>query len=162
VDQFTELCPSVSGQSAQRDTQPEGCVLLSYAQREKARQRVVLESGEQIAINIRRGQVMRGGDLLKSRQGRCVRVQAAPETVSTVHCTDALQLTRIAYHLGNRHVWLQVGAGWLRYLHDHVLDDMVRGLGGEVTIEDAPFEPEAGAYGGHAEGKHGGPGHHHH
>ena len=158
MDQFTELCRT---EPPAADTAPvDGCVLLNYAQREKARQHAVLETGEQIAINIKRGQIMRGGDLLKSRQGRCVSVQAAPESVSTVYCEDGLQLTRIAYHLGNRHVWLQVGGGWLRYLHDHVLDDMVRGLGGEVVVEDAPFEPEAGAYGG--QGGHGGHGHHHH
>ena len=62
---------------------------------------------------------------------------------------DPWSLARAAYHLGNRHVALQVGSGWLRYLHDHVLDDMVRGLGFEVVVEEAPFEPEAGAYGGH-------------
>jgi urease accessory protein len=61
---------------------------------------------------------------------------------------DAWQLARASYHLGNRHVALQIGRGWVRYQHDHVLDDMVRGLGLTVTIEQAPFEPEAGAYGG--------------
>ena len=130
------------------------CVELSYAQREKARQRVFLTSGEEVAINIKRGQIMRGGDQLQSASGRRVAVQAAAEKVSTVRCADPLQLTRIAYHLGNRHVWLQVGNGWLRYLHDHVLDEMVLGLGGSVAVEQAPFEPEAGAYGSH--------GHHHH
>ncbi len=53
-------------------------------------------------------------------------------------------LARAAYHLGNRHVALQIGDGWLRYSHDHVLDDMVRGLGWPVLVEQAPFEPEAG------------------
>lgn len=159
VDQFTQLIACAS-------TTPgagfciDGSVLLNYAQREKARQHAMLASGEQIAINIKRGQIMRGGDVLKSQRGRYVLVQAAPETVSTVACEDVLRLTRIAYHLGNRHVWLQVGSGWLRYLHDHVLDDMVRGLGGEVVVDEAPFEPEAGAYGGQA--GHGGHGHHHH
>ena len=159
MDQFTELIACASTAS-RPGLGVDGSVLLNYAQREKARQRALLSSGEQIAINIKRGQIMRGGDVLKSQQGRCVTVQAAPETVSTVCCEDGLQLTRIAYHLGNRHVWLQVGSGWLRYLHDHVLDDMVRGLGGEVVVEEAPFEPEAGAYGG--QGGHSGHGHHHH
>ena len=54
-----------------------------------------------------------------------------------------------SYHLGNRHVPLQIAPGRLRYQHDHVLDDMVRGMGLEVTVEEAPFEPEPGAYGGH-------------
>ena len=149
MEQFVELCAAEASQPHAGD-----CVVLSYAQREKARQRAALQTGEEIAINIRRGQIMRGGDYLRSPRGRCVRVQAAPEKVSTVRCSSPLQLTRIAYHLGNRHVWLQVGEGWLRYLHDHVLDDMVRGLGGSVEVEQAPFEPESGAYGGHS--------HHHH
>ena len=61
-----------------------------------------------------------------------------------------LKLARAAYHLGNRHVSVQIGAGWLRFLHDHVLDDMVRGLGLVVTLDTQSFEPEAGAYSGHA------------
>ena len=68
------------------------------------------------------------------------------ETVSTVHTGDAVMLARASYHLGNRHVALQIGAGWLRYQHDHVLDDMLRGFGLEVRVEEAPFEPEGGAY----------------
>ena len=75
-------------------------------------------------------------------------IEAASEDVSTVHHEDPVMLARAAYHLGNRHVPLQVGDGWLRYQHDHVLDDMVRGLGLAVKTETAPFEPEAGAYGG--------------
>jgi urease accessory protein len=64
-----------------------------------------------------------------------------------VRAGDPWQLARASYHLGNRHVALQIGQGWLRYQHDYVLDDMVRGLGLDVTVEEAPFEPEGGAYG---------------
>ena len=71
---------------------------------------------------------------------------AAAETVSTVHSDNGLVLARACYHLGNRHVPLQIGPGWLRYAHDHVLDDMLRGFGLTVRVERAPFEPEAGAY----------------
>jgi urease accessory protein UreE len=63
---------------------------------------------------------------------------------------QARALARAAFHLGNRHVALQIGDGWLRYLHDHVLDDMVRALGLTVDVEEATFEPEAGAYHAHA------------
>jgi urease accessory protein len=80
-------------------------------------------------------------------------VVAAEETVSTVRCDDPWRLARAAYHLGNRHVPVLIGAGWLRFRHDHVLDDMLRGQGFDVAVENAPFEPEGGAYGG---------GHHHH
>jgi urease accessory protein len=84
-------------------------------------------------------------------------VGAAPEWVSTLHAPDARLLARVAYHLGNRHVALQIGEGWLRYSHDHVLDEMARGLGAQLSVEQAPFEPEGGAYhaGGHSHGEHG-------
>ncbi|MEM7078680.1 MAG: urease accessory protein UreE [Pseudomonadota bacterium] len=122
-------------------------VELPFERREKARQRVCLNTGEEVGIQIQRGSVMRGGDLLYSEKGRVIRVKAAAEAVSTVTSTDPAQLARVAYHLGNRHVWLQIGDGWVRYLADHVLDEMVRGLGAVVTCEQAPFEPESGAYG---------------
>jgi urease accessory protein len=73
--------------------------------------------------------------------------------VSIARTDDALLLARAAYHLGNRHVALQIGPGWLRYLHDRVLDGMVRELGLTVAGEQAPFEPEAGAYGGDHHGR---------
>lgn len=80
-------------------------------------------------------------------------VKAAVETVSTVTASNPLLLMRAAYHLGNRHVALQIDSDRLRYLHDHVLDTMLEQLGLSVVREQAPFEPETGAYGG---------GHHHH
>ena len=101
-----------------------------------------------------RGTVMRGGDRLVSETGRVIEVAAAPEPVSTVRSDSAQALARVAYHLGNRHVRVQVAAGWLRYLSDHVLDDMVRGLGLDPETETTPFEPEAGAYGDHVHGRH--------
>ena len=79
-----------------------------------------------------------------------VLVKAAREPVSTVLSLDPQLLARACYHLGNRHVALQIEPGRLRYLQDHVLDEMVRGLGLEVIVEEAPFEPESGAYGGPA------------
>ncbi len=90
---------------------------------------------------------MRGGELLADADGsQLIRVLAAPEAVSTVRCADPHLLARAAYHLGNRHVPLQIEPGLLRFQHDHVLGDMLRGLGLTVEAEQAPFEPEAGAY----------------
>jgi urease accessory protein len=129
---------------------PERRLLLPFDQRSKSRLRTMLDNGEEIGLFLERGSVLRGGDLLACDDGRIVEVVAAPETVSTVRSHDSLHLTRAAYHLGNRHVALQIGAGWLRYQHDYVLDDMVRGLGLSVETEQAPFEPEAGAYGSHS------------
>lgn len=125
---------------------------LPYEQRCRSRFRARLAGGEEVGIVLERGQVLRGGDRLLAEDGRIVEVAAAPEWVSTVRARDARLLARVAYHLGNRHVALQVADGWLRYSHDHVLDDMVRGLGAELTVEQAPFEPEAGAYHGGAPG----------
>jgi urease accessory protein len=101
-------------------------------------------------VVLARGQILRSGDLLLTSDERVVEVGAAAEWVTTVRAAQPPLLARIAYHLGNRHVALEIGADWLRYGHDHVLDEMVRGLGAELTVEQAPFEPEAGAYaGGH-------------
>lgn len=125
-------------------------LVLPFQLRSKSRVRTALDNGEEVGLVLERGSILRGGDLLLAEDGRIVAVVAAPERVSTVHSIDPHQLLRATYHLGNRHVALQIGDGWVRYQHDHVLDEMVKGLGLEVRIEDAPFEPEAGAYGGHA------------
>jgi len=125
-------------------------LMLPFELRQKSRLRTALSSGEEVGLNLERGYILRGGDQLLASDGRVIEIIAAPETVSVATSNDPLQLARAAYHLGNRHVSVQIGAGWLRYLHDHVLDDMVRGLGLPVTTETLPFEPEAGAYAGHS------------
>jgi urease accessory protein len=121
-------------------------LVLPYHQRQKSRLLAQLDSGDAVGLMLERGTVLRGGDCLRCSDGRTVEVVAALETLSVVTARDGAQLARAAYHLGNRHVDVQLGAGWLRYLHDHVLDAMVRGLGFEVTFAELPFEPEAGAY----------------
>jgi urease accessory protein len=123
---------------------------LPFQLRTKSRLRTVLPSGEEVGLILERGSVLRDGDLLLADDGRVIRIVAASEAVSTVTAANPLALMRASYHLGNRHVALQIGPGWLRYQHDHVLDEMVRGLGLDVRVEEAPFEPEAGAYGGHS------------
>jgi urease accessory protein len=136
---------------------------LSFDSRQKSRLRALLSSGETVGLFLPRGRVLRHGTLLRLTDGRIVSVLAAPEDVSTVASSDTHLLTRIAYHLGNRHVPLEIGSGFVRYQHDHVLDDMVRMLGASVLFEQAPFEPEAGAYAGaHSnEHDHADPGHSH-
>lgn len=119
---------------------------LPFELRSRSRFRARLASGEEVGVVLPRGQILRGGDLLRAADGRVVEISAAAEPVSTVHDPDPGALARAAYHLGNRHVALQIGDQWLRYLHDHVLDEMVRGLGLHVDLEQAPFEPESGAY----------------
>jgi urease accessory protein len=123
---------------------------LPFGERSKSRLRAVLDNGEEAGLFLERGTILRNGDLLLADDGRLVEVQAAEESVSTVHTDNPLLLARACYHLGNRHVALQIGTGWLRYQHDHVLDDMLRGFGLQVIVELAPFEPEGGAYVSHA------------
>ena len=129
-------------------------LVLPFELRQKSRLRARLASGAEVGLFLERGIVLRGGDLLVAEDGTVVEVVAALETVSTVKDSDATRLARAGYHLGNRHVPVEIGTGWLRYGHDHVLDDMVRGLGLSVVVEEAPFEPEAGAY-GHSHTPHG-------
>lgn len=126
---------------------------LPYDLRQRSRQRVRLESGREAALLLVPGTTLEEGDALCSPDGVIVQVQAAAEEVATAHSHEPLLLARACYHLGNRHVALQVGAGWLRFQPDHVLEEMVRGLGMEVRHERAPFEPEHGAY--HASSRNG-------
>jgi urease accessory protein len=128
-------------------------VTLTYDQRCKSRQRLRLDDGSEAALLLERGTVLEDGTLLAADDGTVIAVKAAPETLSVVRTEDPLALARAAYHLGNRHVPLQVRAGELSYQHDHVLDDMVRSLGLTVSTAKAPFQPEGGAYGrGHTHG----------
>ncbi len=126
----------------------DGSLTLTFDQRSKSRLKVVLDNGLQAGLFLTRGVILQQGDLLQAETGEVVEVVAAKETVSTVYVDNPLMIARTCYHLGNRHVALQITAEFIRYQHDHVLDDMVRGLGLEVTVEQAAFEPEAGAYGG--------------
>ena len=130
--------------------EPYGELVLPYDLRMRSRLRTQLASGEEVVLKTERGAVLRGGECLKAEDGRVVRVVAAPEKVLHVVCADAFELARAAYHLGNRHVAVEVGEGYLRIATDHVLGDMLRGLGAQIEERVAPFEPESGAYaGGH-------------
>ncbi len=124
-----------------------GTLALPFELRERSRLRTQLISGEPVALLLPRGDILRGGDVLVTADGRAIEVVAAPEEVVHIECIDAAALTRAAYHLGNRHVPVQVGDGFLRIGADHVLEEMLRGLGASLTSMRAPFEPEAGAYG---------------
>ncbi|MGF1684029.1 urease accessory protein UreE [Photobacterium makurazakiensis] len=120
----------------------------------KSRLKVTLDDGSDGGLFLPRGKTLRHGDVLVSEQGVKVQVRAADEQVSTIYCHDSHLMARVCYHLGNRHVPLQITPEWVRYQHDHVLDAMVEGLGASVTSELAPFEPEDGAYGGTQGGGH--------
>lgn len=125
-----------------------GRLVLAYDQREKSRLRGRLESGEEVAIFTPRGTVLRDGDLLTGQDQRVVQVVAAEEPTYGVFCENEHVLARCAFHLGNRHTQVQIGAGLLRIRVDPVLREMVEGLGARVAEETAVFEPEQGAYAG--------------
>jgi urease accessory protein len=141
-------------------SQVAGELRLIYEWRQKTRFRMTVSrgtlAGETVGIDLERGTVLREGDHIANEQGTVLLVSAAIEQLLQVEAGDPLHLARIAYHLGNRHVPVQIGtdggSAWLRLQIDHVLENMVIGLGASVSVVSAAFDPESGAYGhaGHA------------
>jgi urease accessory protein len=125
---------------------PDATATLTLDERRRSRLRLALDDGREAALFLPRGSALRDGDVLRADGGALVLVRAAAESLSVARARDPHLLLRGAYHLGNRHVPVELGDGWLAYEHDHVLDDMVRGLGLAVEARRAPFEPEAGAF----------------
>mgnify|MGYP000397665863 CR=1 FL=1 len=145
-------------------------ITLDWDVRQKSRFESTDSAGRQVGIFLQRGQVVRGGDVLVGEDGSLLKVQAAPQAVLRItHCTahgTPFDLTRAAYHLGNRHVPIELQPDHLKIEPDHVLADMLRAMHMTVVAVSEPFEPESGAYGdhgGHAHGghSHGGHGHDH-
>ncbi|HTQ02511.1 MAG TPA: urease accessory protein UreE [Polyangiaceae bacterium] len=155
--------PTASKVSTSAPLRTDGVLVLDYDARQKHRFLGALEGGGELAVRLPRGTVLADGDVLETDAGTHVLVRAAREALSVARAADPLLLARIAYHLGNRHVALQIEPGCVKYLHDHVLDDMARRLGAELDYEEAPFRPEGGAYGkgGHLMHRHA-HGHDHH
>ena len=133
---------------APADAVPADTLTLTFELRAKCRLRTRLDSGEEVGLFLPRGTILRGGDRLAGNDGRVIAVQAAPESVIEARSPDALLMARAAYHVANRHVAVEVQPGLLRLVADHVLAQMLAGLGLDVCETQAPFEPEAGAYGG--------------
>jgi urease accessory protein len=133
-------------QRASSAAKTDDTLTLPFEQRCKSRLRTTLVSGEEAGLFLERGTILRGGDCLAADDGRVVLVQSAAEELMEVRAEDAETLARAAYHLGNRHTPIQVGKGWLRFAADHVLAEMLLGLGVEISALAAPFEPEPGAY----------------
>lgn len=140
-------------------------VALDWDVRQKSRFEATDSTGRTLGVFLPRGTVVRGGDVLVAEDGSLVRVEAAPQPVMVIrHCPhhgSPFDLTRAAYHLGNRHVQIELRPDHLKIEPDHVLAEMLGRMHLIVTNEDAPFEPESGAYaGGHDHGHHD-HGHHH-
>lgn len=127
-------------------------VSLDFQTRSKSRGKALGSDGNEVAWFLERGHVMSDGELLVAEDGTKIQVIAAPEAVSEVQASGST-LVEAAYHLGNRHLAVEVGENWLRYQQDHVIDDMIHSLGLHPKHINAPFHPLSGAYKG---------GHHHH
>jgi urease accessory protein len=141
-------------------------VTLDWDTRQKSRFDFTDSSGRHVGVFLPRGTVVRGGDVLVAEDGTCIRVVAADQPVLVITaCTEhgsPFDLTRAAYHLGNRHVPIELKPDHLKIEPDHVLADMLRNMHLAVAEADAPFEPEGGAYGSHHGHAHHGHEHHHH
>lgn len=125
-------------------------LVLTAEERKKSRHRFETEEGETVFLRLPRGTVLRHGDMLRSDNGEfLILVKARPEPVLTVTAATPLDLLRAAYHLGNRHVPLEIDPAYLRLSPDPVLQAMLEQLGVAVVEENAPFQPEIGAYGHH-------------
>jgi urease accessory protein len=137
------------------EVESRGTVTLGFLDRHRRRVRLHDDDGTPFLLDLKRAVVLGAGDGLELDGGFYLRVCAASEELAEIACRDAAELARIAWHLGNRHLPMQVVGTTLRIRWDHVIVDMVARLGAQVTRIDAAFDPEAGAY---AEGGH----HHHH
>ena len=120
---------------------------LTFDARCKSRLLLKLDNGDQAALIVERGRALRGGERVTIADGREVEIVSAEESLLEAVSSDPLLIAKAAYHLGNRHVAVQLMPDRLRFLTDHVLADMVAGLGLKVNTLIAPFEPEGGAYG---------------
>lgn len=139
-------------------------VLLAYYDRHRRRLAMKGERGVEFLLDLPKATALRHGDGLVLDDGRMVEVRAKPEPLLVVEATDAHHLTRLAWHLGNRHVPAAIEKGRILIRPDHVLAEMLTGLGAEVSAIEASFDPEGGAYdhAGHGHRHDNGSSHHHH
>ena len=120
---------------------------LTAEERTRSRRSWELAGGHRVSVHLPRGTILRDGDLLQTATGDfLVRIVARPEPVMTITAQTSLDLLRAAYHLGNRHVPIEIAPDYLRLSPDSVLKAMLEQLNLQVTEEIAPFEPERGAY----------------
>lgn len=136
---------------------------LDHEARHRRRIALTADGGLAFLLDLDRATVLDDGDAVKLDDGRLVRIAAAPERLIEIRTDNPLRLTKLAWHVGNRHVAAELTADAIYIAHDHVLLEMVRGLGGTATAVERPFRPERGAYeGGHEHDEACGCGHDHH
>ena len=123
---------------------------LDFDQRHRRRIAMTSRSGREFLLDLPRAAVIQHGDGLELDDATVIIVHAKPEAVADITASDPQHLNRIAWHLGNRHLPTEIHDRCLRIREDHVIVDMVRQLGGQVTLKQAPFHPEGGAYARHS------------
>lgn len=128
------------------DGSPADIVELDFLERHRRRLRLTGTRGLSFLLDLPRTTVMRDGDALVLNDGRLVVIAARAEPVMDAFAQSPQELGRLAWHVGNRHLPAEIGTGFIRLRHDHVIADMLRGLGAHVHLLVAPFNPEAGAY----------------
>ena len=131
---------------------PADSVVLDHDDRHRRRVAMTGVKGLAFLLDLPEAVMLRAGDGLALEDGRIVEVVAAPEPLAEIRCKDAIALARVAWHLGNRHLPVELTRRALRIRRDHVIEDMARGLGAEVLAIEGPFNPESGAYAGPAHG----------
>jgi urease accessory protein len=139
------------------DGTPADVVHLDYDRRTRRRIALTGAGGVAFLLDLAQAPILRGGDALRLEDGRMVAVETAAETLLEITCTDTLQLARVAWHLGNRHLATEIDERAIHIREDHVIAGMVRGLGARTRIVQRAFNPEGGAYGhgavqGHSHG----------
>jgi len=139
------------------EEQAADSLTLMFDDRHRRRIRLASDAGQPILLDLPKAVAMADGDGLYCDDGRWLAVRAATENLVEIQCGDARTLARVAWHLGNRHLPTQLHGTTIRIRPDHVIEDMVRGLGAQIRFIAAPFQPEGGAY--ESEGAHL---HHHH
>ena len=125
---------------------PADTVVLDFDDRHRRRMAMTGTRGLEFLLDLEDAVALRGGDALVLEDGRLVEVVAAPEPLVEIRGADPAHLVRIAWHLGNRHLPTQIAGRGLRIRRDHVIEEMVKGLGARVIEIEAPFDPEGGAY----------------
>jgi len=136
---------SVKAAGSWRDA-PADTIVLEFDDRHRRRMAMTGTRGLEFLLDLPETVALRGGDALVLDDGRLVEVVAAPEPLIELRGVDPRQMVRLAWHLGNRHLPVQIAGKHLRIRRDHVIEEMVKGLGASVVEIEAPFDPEGGAY----------------
>jgi urease accessory protein len=140
------------------ESKATGTVTLDFDARHRRRIRLTADNGEDILLDLPKTVAMADGDGLQLDDGTWLRITAASETLIEVRHKDRYQLIRLTWHLGNRHLPTDIREDALRIRPDHVIEEMLQGLGADLRKVQAAFQPEGGAYGAtHSDGHH----HHH-